>query len=136
MILGIGSDICDIRRIERVIERHGARFIERVFTETEQSKANRRTDKLRAATYAKRFAAKEATAKALGTGFAAGVFMSDLGVINLPTGQPTMSLTNGAAARLAKLTPAGMTPHIALTLTDEYPYAYAHVIISLRVEAS
>jgi len=132
MILGIGSDICDIRRIERVIERHGARFIERVFTETEQSKANRRTDKLRAATYAKRFAAKEATAKALGTGFAAGVFMSDLGVINLPTGQPTMSLTNGAAERLAKLTPAGMTPHIALTLTDEYPYAYAHVIISLR----
>ena len=136
MILGIGSDICDIRRIERVIERHGARFIERVFTETEQSKANRRTDKLRAATYAKRFAAKEATAKALGTGFAAGVFMSDLGVINLPTGQPTMNLTNGAAARLAKLTPEGMTPHIALTLTDEYPYAYAHVIISLRVEAS
>jgi holo-[acyl-carrier protein] synthase len=130
MIIGIGSDICDIRRIERTLERFDRRFIERVFTETEQRRAERRNGKARAGTYAKRFAAKEACAKALGTGFNRGVFMSDLGVVNLRGGQPTMTLTNGAAARLAALMPSGMTARIDLTMTDEYPYAYAHVIIS------
>ncbi len=136
MILGIGSDICDIRRVEKVMERHGERFLLRVFTETERARANRRTEKLRPPTYAKRFAAKEACAKALGTGFAQGVFHSDLGVVNKPGGQPTMVLTNGAAARLEKLTPAGMVARIDLTITDEYPYAYAHVIISAVPKAS
>jgi holo-[acyl-carrier protein] synthase len=130
MILGIGSDICDIRRIEQVIARHGTRFLERVFTEQERIKAMRRTDAIRAATFAKRFAAKEAAAKALGTGFRQGVFMSDLGVVNLPSGQPTLRMTGGAAFRLAAITPAGLMPSVALTMTDEYPYAYAHVIIS------
>ncbi|WP_428533857.1 holo-ACP synthase [Rhodopila sp.] len=130
MIIGIGSDICDIRRIEKAIERHGARFLERVFTETERSKAMRRTEKIRAATFAKRFAAKEAAAKALGTGFRRGVFFSDLGVVNLPTGQPTLQLSGGSADRLAAITPPGMTAQVHLTMTDEYPYAYAQVIIS------
>jgi holo-[acyl-carrier protein] synthase len=130
MIIGIGSDICDIRRIERTLERYGGRFIERVFTETERRKADRRSGQNRAGTYAKRFAAKEACAKALGTGFNRGVFMSDLGVVNLPGGQPTLLLANGAAARLAALTPPGMRARLDLTMTDEYPYAYAHVIIS------
>ncbi len=130
MILGLGSDICDIRRVERVIERHGARFLERVYTETERRKADRRSGRNRAGTYAKRFAAKEACAKALGTGFARGVFMSDLGVVNLPGGQPTLLLAGGAAARLGQLVPAGLVARIDLTMTDEYPYAYAHVIIS------
>ncbi len=130
MILGIGSDICDIRRIEKVLERHGDRFIARVFTEGERRRAERRTGTNRAGTYAKRFAAKEACAKALGTGFAQGVFMSDLGVVNLRGGQPTMVLDGGAATRLARLTPAGLRARIDLTMTDEYPYAYAHVIIS------
>ncbi|MBV8399582.1 MAG: holo-ACP synthase [Acetobacteraceae bacterium] len=130
MILGLGSDLCDIRRIEGVIARHGQRFIERVFTETERAKARRRTESLHAPTFAKRFAAKEAAAKALGTGFNAGVFHSDLGVVNLPSGQPTMHMTGGAAARLAAITPPGMQAIIALTMTDEYPYAYAQVIIS------
>lgn len=130
MILGLGSDICDIRRLERVLERHGARFIARVFTETERAKAERRSGTNRSGTYAKRFAAKEACAKALGTGFARGVFMSDLGVVNKPGGQPTMRLTGGAAARLAELTPPGMVAQLDLTMTDEYPYAYAQVIIS------
>jgi holo-[acyl-carrier protein] synthase len=130
MILGLGSDICDIRRIERVLERHGERFLARVFTTVEQARAERRHGHARAGTYAKRFAAKEACAKALGTGFARGVFMSDLGVVNLPGGQPTLVLTGGAAARLATLTPAGTTARIDLTMTDEYPYAYAQVIIS------
>ena len=130
MILGIGSDICDIRRIERTLERFDRRFIERVFTETEQRKAERRNGQARAGTYAKRFAAKEACAKALGTGFNRGVFMSDLGVVNLRGGQPTMALAGGAAARLAALLPAGARARIDLTMTDEYPYAYAHVIIS------
>ena len=129
MIIGIGSDLCDIRRVERVLERFGERFVERVFTATERARAARRTEKLRAGTLAKRFAAKEAMSKALGTGFAEGVYHSDLGVANLPSGQPTMILTNGAAARLAAITPPGLRPVIALTLTDEYPYAYAHVII-------
>jgi holo-[acyl-carrier protein] synthase len=130
LILGLGSDLCDIRRIERTIERHGDRFLARVFTETERAKALRRTEALRAPTFAKRFAAKEACAKALGTGFRQSVFHSDLGVVNLPSGQPTMALTNGAAARLAAITPAGMRASLALTMTDEYPYAFAQVIIS------
>ncbi|GAB0114290.1 holo-ACP synthase [Acidisoma sp. C75] len=130
MIIGLGSDLCDIRRIEQAIARFGDRFLERVFTETERAKAMRRTEKIRAATFAKRFAAKEAAAKALGTGFNRGVFMSDLGVVNLASGQPTLKLTGGAAARLASLTPPGMRAEVALTMTDEYPYAFAQVIIS------
>ncbi len=130
MILGIGSDICDIRRIEAALARHGDRFLQRVFTETERRRAERRTEKIRAGTYAKRFAAKEACAKALGTGFRQGVFLSDIGVTNLPSGQPTLALAGGAAARLIAITPPGMTAVIALTMTDEYPYAFAQVIIS------
>lgn len=129
MILGLGSDICDIRRVERVLARHGERFIRRVFTQTEQAKANRRTESIRPATYAKRFAAKEACAKALGTGFSQGVHLSDIGVVNLPTGQPTLALTGGAAARLSALVPTGHTSTLHLTLTDEYPYAFAQVIL-------
>ena len=135
MILGIGSDICDIRRIEKAIERHGSRFLERVFTVTERSKAMRRTEKIQAATFAKRFAAKEAAAKALGTGFRQGVFFSDLGVVNLPTGQPTLAMTGGALTRLAAITPAGMAARVHLTMTDEYPYAFAQVTISAIPEA-
>nr|WP_294552641.1 holo-ACP synthase [uncultured Rhodopila sp.] len=130
MILGIGSDICDIRRIESAIERHGDRFLERVFTPAERTKAMRRTEKIQAATFAKRFAAKEAAAKALGTGFRQGVFFSDLGVVNLPGGQPTLQMTGGAAERLRAITPPGMSVQIHLTMTDEYPYAYAQVIVS------
>jgi len=130
MILGLGSDICDIRRIEKSIERYGERFLERIFTETERAKAMRRTEKIRAATFAKRFAAKEAASKALGTGFRKGVFFSDLGVVNLPSGQPTLQMTGGAAQRLLAITPPGMRAQVALTMTDEYPYAYAQVIIS------
>jgi holo-[acyl-carrier protein] synthase len=129
MILGLGSDICDIRRIETAIARHGDRFLRRVFTETERAKAAGRSERLRAATYAKRFAAKEAAAKALGTGFRRGVFFCDLGVVNLPSGQPTLRMTGGAAVRLAAITPAGMVGSVALTMTDEYPYAFAQVII-------
>ncbi len=130
MIVGLGSDLCDIRRIDAVIARYGERFLRRVFTQAERARASRRTETLRAATYAKRFAAKEACAKALGTGFSHGVFMSDLGVVNLPTGQPTLHFTGGAANRLAAITPDGMLANIALTLTDEFPYAFAQVIIS------
>ncbi|HEX4261246.1 MAG TPA: holo-ACP synthase [Acetobacteraceae bacterium] len=129
MILGLGSDLCDIRRIERAIGRFGDRFLARVFTETERARALRRTEALRAPTFAKRFAAKEAAAKALGTGFRAGVFHSDLGVANLPSGQPTLRLSGGAALRLAALTPPGTRAEVALTMTDEYPYAFAQVII-------
>jgi len=130
MIVGLGSDICDIRRIEKVIEKYGDKFLERIYTETERSKAMRRTEKIRAATFAKRFAAKEAASKALGTGFRKGVFFSDLGVVNLPSGQPTMKMTGGAGERLRAITPRGMVAQVALTMTDEYPYAYAQVIIS------
>jgi holo-[acyl-carrier protein] synthase len=130
VILGIGSDICDIRRIEKAIERHGVRFLERVFTETERAKALRRTRAIQPATLAKRFAAKEAAAKALGTGFRRGVFFSDLGVVNLPGGQPMLAMTGGSAERLRAITPPGMTAQVHLTMTDEYPYAYAQVIIS------
>jgi holo-[acyl-carrier protein] synthase len=130
MIIGIGSDILDIRRIERTIERHGERFLERIFTQAERSKAEKRTERIRAATYAKRFAAKEAASKALGTGFRAGVFWRDLGVVNLPSGQPTLRLTGGAAERLKAITPAGHGAVIALTMTDEFPYAQAMVVIT------
>lgn len=130
MIIGLGSDLCDIRRVQRVLDRHGERFLARVFTEAERARALRRTETLRAGTLAKRFAAKEACAKALGTGFAQGVFHSDMGVVNLPSGAPTLRLTGGAAARLAAMTPPGLVAHVALTLTDEVPYAYAMVIIS------
>jgi holo-[acyl-carrier protein] synthase len=130
MILGLGSDICDIRRIETIMERYGERFLLRVFTDDERRRADRRNGQNRSGTYAKRFAAKEACAKALGTGFRRGVFMQDLGVINRPGGQPTMLLAGGAAGRLAYLVPPGMVGRIDLTMTDEYPYAYAQVIIS------
>jgi holo-[acyl-carrier protein] synthase len=130
LILGLGSDICDIRRIERVMERHGERFLQRVFTPAERARAARRASKLQAGTLAKRFAAKEACAKALGTGFKQGVFHSDMGVVNLSTGQPALRLTGGASARLDAITPPGQAAQVALTLTDEYPYAFAQVIIS------
>ena len=130
MILGIGSDLVDIRRIEKTINRYGERFTQRLFTSTEQAKAKRRS--VAAPTYAKRFAAKEACAKALGTGLRHGVFWRDMGVVNLPTGQPTMRLTGGAAARLAAITPAGMEAFIHLTITDEHPLAQAFVIIEAR----
>ncbi|HEY4251670.1 MAG TPA: holo-ACP synthase [Roseomonas sp.] len=130
MIIGLGSDMVDIRRIERVIERHGDRFIERIFTPLERAKAARRTEKIRAATFAKRFAAKEAASKALGTGFRAGVFWRDLGVVNLSSGAPTLRMTGGAAARLAAITPPGHAAQVALTMTDEYPYAQAMVMIT------
>src|SRR5216117_1429384 len=128
MIIGIGSDLCDARRIERAIERHGERFLARIFTDTERTRAERRANRVE--TYAKRFAAKEACAKALGTGLRAGVFWRDMGVVNLPSGQPTMKLTKGAAKRLADITPKGMTAHINLTITDDYPLAQAIVIIT------
>lgn len=128
MILGIGSDLVDIRRIEKTLARFGERFIARVFTAEERAKAERRAD--RAATYAKRFAAKEACAKALGTGFRNGVFWRDLGVVNLPSGRPTLVLTGGARARLDALTPPGMRARIDLSLTDEHPIAQALVVIS------
>src|SRR5712672_2641172 len=130
MIIGIGSDLCDARRIARAIERHGERFLARIFTDTDRARAERRA--ARAASYAKRFAAKEACAKALGTGLRAGVFWRDMGVVNLPSGQPTMQLTGGAAARLAALIPPGFTAVIHLTITDEYPMAQAFVMIEAR----
>ena len=128
MILGVGNDLCDIRRIEKSLERFGERFVQRVFTETEQKRSEGRAT--RAASYAKRFAAKEACAKALGTGLRRGVFWRDMGVINMRGGKPTLALTGGALARLQEITPAGMTAQIDLTLTDEYPLAQAIVIIS------
>lgn len=128
MIIGIGNDLCDIRRIEKSLERFGERFINRVFTETERQRSEGRAT--RAGSYAKRFAAKEACSKALGTGFRRGVFMRDMGVTNLRTGKPTMTLTGGALARLQEITPEGMSPQIDITLTDEYPMAQAIVIIS------
>lgn len=129
MIVGIGADLCDIRRIERVMARHGDRFIERIFTEAERARAMRRTEALRAATFAKRFAAKEACSKALGTGFRQGVFHSDLGVVNRAGGAPTMQLSGGALQRLRSLLPAGTEARLHLTMTDEYPYAFAQVLI-------
>src|SRR5215469_18321788 len=123
MILGVGSDLIDVRRIERTMQRHGERFLTRIFTAAERAKAEGRAR--RAETYAKRFAAKEACAKALGTGLRAGVFWRDMGVVNLRSGAPTLALTGGAAKRLAVITPAGLTAHIHLTLTDDHPYALA-----------
>ena len=127
MILGIGNDIVDIRRVEKTLERFGARFTDRIFTETEKRKSDKRV--LRAASYAKRFAAKEACSKALGTGFRRGVFWKDMGVVNEPSGRPTMVLTGGAKAQLDRLTPQGMTAKVFLTITDDMPYAQAVVII-------
>ena len=131
MIIGIGSDLIDITRVAAVIERHGDRFLDRIFTDAERARAGRRAknEKMVVATYAKRFAAKEACAKALGTGFRLGVFHSDMGVVNLPTGQPTMALTGGAAKRLRAITPEGLVTRILLTITDEPPYAFAQVVI-------
>jgi holo-[acyl-carrier protein] synthase len=127
VILGLGSDLSDIRRVEASLERFGARFTHRCFTEIERARSERKPD--RAASYAKRFAAKEACAKALGTGMRRGVFWRDMGVVNLRSGQPTMALTGGAAARLAEIVPAGHLGVIHLTLTDDHPYAQAFVII-------
>lgn len=128
MILGLGNDIIDIRRVEAVIERYGDRFLNRIFTEIERQKSDRR--RLRSASYAKRFAAKEACSKALGTGLRAGVYWRDMGVVNLPSGQPTLALTGGAAERLADITPDGHDARIDLTITDDFPLAQAIVIIS------
>ena len=128
MILGIGTDLVDIRRIEQTIERHGERFINRIYTETERARAERKANRID--TYAKRFAAKEACAKALGTGFRNGVFFRDMGVVNLPSGKPTLRLTGGALLRLQAITPDGYDAQIDLALTDEYPLAQAFVVIS------
>ena len=128
MIIGLGSDLIDVRRIEKTIERHGARFINRIFTDVERAKSDKRAQ--RAASYAKRFAAKEACSKALGTGLNKGVYWRDMGVINLPGGKPTMKLTGGALKRLQELTPPGHSVQIDLSMTDELPIAQAIVIIS------
>ena len=128
MILGLGNDIIDIRRIQRTIDRYGERFLGRVFTDTERRKSDARAN--RAASYAKRFAAKEACAKALGTGLRSGVFWRDMGVVNLRSGRPTMRLTGGAAVQLKRLTPPGFTARIDVTLTDDFPQAQAVVLIS------
>ncbi len=129
MIIGLGSDIIDIRRIARTIDRFGDRFLSRVYTDTERQKSERRRNRIES--YAKRYAAKEACSKALGTGFRKGVFWRDMGVVNLPGGRPTIALTGGAARRLAELTPAGFKARIDVTLTDEPPTAQAIVVISL-----
>lgn len=128
MIIGIGNDIIDIRRIDKTLGRFGDRFVQRCFTEVEQKKSDRR--RLRAASYAKRFAAKEACSKALGTGFRRGTYWRDLGVVNLPSGKPTMKLTGGAAEHLARMIPEGLAAKIDLTITDDFPTAQAIVIIS------
>ena len=132
MIIGIGSDLIDIRRIAKVIERHGERFLDRIFTEAERAKAGRRakSEKMVVATYAKRFAAKEACSKALGTGIRRGVWWRDMGVVNLPGGRPTMELTGGARERLAVLTPEGHEARIDLSITDDWPLAQAFIVIS------
>jgi holo-[acyl-carrier protein] synthase len=134
VIIGLGSDLIDIRRIEKTLATHGTRFTHRVYTETEQRKSDGRAQ--RAASYAKRFAAKEACAKALGTGISRGVFWRDMGVVNLPGGKPTMRLTNGAAARLASMTPDGHEAIIHLTITDDFPLAQAFVIIEALPKVS
>ena len=132
MIVGIGADLSDIRRIEATLAKFGERFVTRIFTEVERQRSERKPD--RAASYAKRFAAKEACAKALGTGMRRGVFWRDMGVVNLAGGRPTMTLTGGAAARLGELTPTGHSVVIHLSLTDDHPYAQAFVIIEALVE--
>ena len=128
MILGIGNDLIDIRRIEKTIQKHGERFLTRVYTDIERAKSDRR--RMRAASYAKRFAAKEACAKALGTGLSRGVYWRDMGVVNLPFGKPTMKLTGGALVRLQAMTPPGHAVQIDLSITDDFPLAQAIVIIS------
>jgi holo-[acyl-carrier protein] synthase len=132
MIIGIGSDLIDITRVAKVIERHGERFLDRIFTEAERARADRRgkNEKMVVATYAKRFAAKEACSKALGTGIRRGVWWRDMGVINLPGGRPTMQLAGGALARLKTLTPEGFEARIDLSITDDWPLALAFVVIS------
>lgn len=135
MIVGLGSDLCNIERIQASLDRFGDRFEARVFTETERARAARRP-LTKAGTLAKRFAAKEAFSKAVGTGFARGVFMRDIGVVNAPSGAPTLALTGGAAARLADLTPPGMTIVVHLTLTDDHPWAQAFVVLEARSERS
>ena len=132
MIIGIGSDLIDIRRVEKVIARHGERFLSRIFTDAERARADRRSKSHNnyVATYAKRFAAKEACSKALGTGIRQGVWWRDMGVVNLPGGRPSMKLTGGALARLNKLTPPGHVAQINLSITDDWPLAQAFVIIS------
>jgi holo-[acyl-carrier protein] synthase len=132
MIIGMGSDLCNIERIQNSLDRFGARFEMRVFTDIERAKAQRRPF-TRAGTYAKRFAAKEAFSKAVGTGFKRGVFMKDIGVVNAPSGAPTLALAGGAAARLAELTPAGHEAVVHLTLTDDHPWAQAFVVIEARL---
>jgi holo-[acyl-carrier protein] synthase len=129
MIIGLGNDIVDIRRIEKTLENFGERFVQRIFTDIERKKSDNRAQ--RAASYAKRFAAKEACSKALGTGFNKGVFWKDLGVVNEPSGRPTLKLTGGAAKRLAEMTPQGAKAKVHLTMTDDYPYAQAVVIIEV-----
>ena len=131
MIIGLGSDLCNIDRIQQSLDRFGARFVERVFTPIERAKAERRPYTM-AGTYAKRFAAKEAFSKAVGTGFKAGVFMRDIGVVNATSGAPTLALTGGARARLDALIPPGHAAHIHLTMTDDHPFAQAFVIIEAR----
>ena len=131
MIIGIGSDLCNIERIQNSLDRFGERFIARVFTDVERAKAERRT-LTRAGTYAKRFAAKEAFSKAVGTGFKRGVFMKDIGVVNQPSGAPTLALTGGAKQRLDELTPEGHAAEIHLTMTDDHPFAQAFVVITAR----
>ncbi len=134
MIIGLGSDLCNIERIQNSLDRFGERFEQRVFTTTERAKAAKRPF-TRAGTYAKRFAAKEAFSKAVGTGFKHGVFMKDIGVINAPSGAPTLALTGGAKARLDAITPDGYDAHIHLTLTDDHPWAQAFVIIEALPKA-
>ena len=133
MIIGLGSDLCNIERIQASLDRFGSRFEQRVFTPTEQAKAARRLF-TRAGTYAKRFAAKEAFSKAVGTGFKRGVFMKDIGVVNLPSGAPTLALTGGAKGRLDAMTPKGHSIIIHLTLTDDHPWAQAFIILEARPE--
>jgi holo-[acyl-carrier protein] synthase len=134
VIIGIGSDLVDIRRIERVIGRHGERFLSRIFTNAERARAERRAKSVE--TYAKRFAAKEACSKALGTGIRAGVWWRDMGVVNLPSGRPTMKLTGGALKRLEAITPRGCEARIDVSITDEWPLAQAFVVISVIPRAA
>ena len=134
MIIGLGSDLIDIRRIENSLARYGNRFINRIFTDVEKTKSEKRRN--RAASYAKRFAAKEACCKALGTGISNGVFWRDMGVVNDKNGKPTMKLTNGAAKRLAEIIPNGYEPHVHVTITDDFPLAQAFVIIEAEKQGS
>lgn len=134
MIIGLGSDLIDIRRIENSLARHGDRFVNRIFTDVEKAKSEKRRN--RAASYAKRFAAKEACCKALGTGISNGVFWRDMGVVNDKNGKPTMKLTNGAAKRLAEIIPSGYEPHVHVTITDDFPLAQAFVIIEALQQGS